>query len=382
MNSEIAITHEHYLGYGGGEYVAAQLGRAFDAPIYAGAVDYENVPNDVVVLSIVDTWLGEKLTKSVASLRDLWYMLNWPNQEQLADYDVIIQSGNNPGWYVPTDTQTIVKYVHSTPRGPYDLYHEHDQGLMSTIYNHIVRTLYQQAVEYPDLYLANSDLVARRLKRYWGIDSDEIQVVYPPVETGNFGPEVAPTEEYYFTWSRLYGHKQTDKIVHAFNQLGDDYPLIVGGVGPERATLESIAEDHIQFVGWMEEEEKRELASGARAVVFAARNEDFGLVPVEAMASGTPVIGIEDGFTQYQITDTVNGLLFNDQYDKRTPDAIAANVKHFERDGIAWGETELANWAHDNFSVSRFENQIYEAVEVASDRSRIDTELEVSKLVP
>lgn len=370
---ERAVAHEHFIEYGGGEFVAEKLADLFDAPMYAGATDGPIPEMDVQPLA--KTWLENKMVHLSANTRDLLYMLKWPGAP-LEEYDTIIQSGNNPGWYVPRDEQTIIKYVHSTPRNPYDLYQEHEHGLVGTVFNHIVRTLYQQTVPYPDVFVANSDLVARRLRRYWDVPESKIEVVYPPVETDLLGPDIAPTEDYYLTWSRLYGHKNIDQIVHAFNRLGPDYPLVIAGEGPERDNLETLADDHIRFAGWVQEREKAELASGAKAVVFAATNEDFGLVPVEAMASGTPVIGVEDGFTQHQILENKNGFTF--YADPYGYDAdIAGTVKGFEDAGLDWDEDRIAEFAEKNFGIERFNEQMTSIVERAEAGSNISAELEV-----
>lgn len=354
------IAHEHFLEWGGGEYVANQLAELFNAPIHTGGYQPGNLPERDVE-SIVDGWIGHKLTRMGPIPRDAYYFLKWPNAD-LADYDVIIQSGNNPGWYVPTDTQTVVKYVHSTPRGSYDLYQNTEGGLLNTLYQHAIRALYSTTLPYPDVYVANSDLVARRIQRYWGIPSSDIEVVYPPVETSEYTRSDAETQDWYFTWGRLYDHKNVDIIVEAFNEL--DHDLYIAGTGPERDHLERLADDNIYFLGWLEDNEIQLRASAAKAVIFAGENEDFGLVPVEAMAAGTPVLGIDDGFTKHQILEGRNGRVFK-------KDTLVDVVRRFERDGVAWSEHEITEWADEHFGFERFEREMRAVVEDAVARARV-----------
>lgn len=362
----VAIAHEHFIDYGGGEYVATELADIFDAPIYTGAAAPAHTPEDCDVRPITGGRLGRLLTRRGVALRDAYYWYRWPSVD-LTEYDAIIQSGNNPGWYVPEDTQAVVRYTHSTPRGPYDLYHEHDHGPFETVFNHAVRTLYQQTIPYPDLYVANSELVARRLRRYFGVPEEKLRVVYPPVKTGQFSPRDAETGDAYVTWGRLHGHKNVETIVRAFT--GTDRELVVGGEGPQRAHLESIAGDNVRFTGWLTETEKARLASAARAVVFAATNEDFGLVPVEAMAAGTPVIGINEGFTRFQIRDGRNGRHFDGSVA-----GLGAALDAFEADGVAWDAERIQRFA-SQFSRQRFAEAMERAVGEALDRATVTADI-------
>lgn len=371
MTKDIAIAHEHWIEYGGGEYVAETLAENYDAPLYTGLVDMdepERIDMHEVTASIP---LRHHLAKSIL-LRDGMYMLAWPNTD-LTDYDVVIQSGNGSGWYVPRDDQAIVKYAHTTPRGAYDLYHENDHGVFGTVAQHAVRTLYQHTVPYPDVWVANSELVARRIRRYFGVDADRVRVVYPPVDTHTYDSRMAPTDgRMYLTWSRLYEHKNIDDIVRAFNRLGSEYRLIVGGTGPERDDLESVAGENVSFVGYLSEDRKRELAAKANAVLFAATNEDFGLVPIEAMASGTPVIGVEDGYTKHQIRDGENGVLFRGGADE-----IAQAIVEFDAEGVAWSGEQIEAFAQRNFGMERFFEQMDNAIQDATDRATVTANHEV-----
>ncbi|MFD1526046.1 glycosyltransferase [Halolamina salina] len=365
--TEIAVAHEHYLERGGGEHVADTLARTFDADIYAGLVREDATADDLDPEPICDGAWASVMERSVFA-RDLTYFQAWRHASDLHDYDAIIQSGNNPGWYVPQDDQTIIKYVHSPQRTPYDRWANGDPGALTRAYAEAARQLYQETLTHPDVFVANSEVIARRCRKYWGVPEDKLEVVYPPVDTESYGQEHATAEPtYYFTFSRLYPSKRIDQIVRAFTRLDDSYQLVVGGSGPDRDRLESIADDSVQFVGYLSEAEKPRRLAECRAFIFAAENEDFGLCPIEAFASGTPVLGVNEGFTQHQILAGQNGYTFG-----RDPGDLDGAIHRFEREGAAWSPTQLETFAADNFGRERFAREMQRIVMEARERSAID----------
>ncbi|WP_226043517.1 glycosyltransferase [Natrinema sp. DC36] len=372
MNDDIAIAHKDYDTRGGGEVFCRRLAHAIDAPMYVGRRNQANEPDDAALdiheipLSSVDKWMIDRggLTRTAA------YALRWQAAaEDLTEYDTIIMSGNEPLWYVPQDQQTVIAYTHSTPRFMYDLYNERMDfsglmGRLATLFNTAQRTVYESNVNRPDLWVANSDLVARRIERYWNVPEEQIRTIYPPVDTHNYNPDDAKTGEFYLHIGRLVDAKCVDEIVQAFN--GHDATLLIAGDGDERARLEELAEDNIKFLGFVTEERKQELYSRAKALLYSPLNEDFGMVPIEALAAGTPVIGVKDGFTQFQVQHGENGLL----YDRGAAD-LRATVRDFERDGVSWTEYEIAEWTRRWFGIQRFEREIREAIEDAQQRSEV-----------
>lgn len=372
---KIAVAHEHFPQHGGGEHVAEELARTFEAPIYTGFAKEDVPASDVEIHDLFGHGLKKRLLQGGSKMnilfRDLYYMTHWDHVPELNEYDVIIQSGNNPGWYVPREEQTIVKYVHTPPRNPYDRHPEFADSLKHTIFAHIVRTLYAQTHSYPDVYVANSELVARRCEQYFGIPRDEVEVVYPPTDVGSFGQdwrdeaEDVEPGEFYFTFSRLYPGKHIETIVRAFDELGDDYQLVVGGDGPERERLESIAGDNVRFFGYVSEEQKRALCAAAKAGIFAAQNEDFGMVPIEFFASGTPVIGVEDGYTKYQVAEGKNGYTF-----ERDPTVLAETIRKHDKQGVAWSREEIESFA-ERFSTERFREEMHRVIGKTREESRI-----------
>lgn len=369
----IAVVHEHYYERGGAEHVAEVIAKTFDAPIYTGFINEGALPpeskRDTVEFNdLFGNRTLSPLVRRFAWFRDFYYQLAWQRLPELTDYDVIIQSGNNPGWYVPPEEQTVVKYVHTTPRTAYDLFHQRADSFLTKLYAYASRVLYAPNIHYPDVYVANSELVGRRLTRYWGINKPEI--VYPPIDVESF--ELQKKEDFYLSFSRLTDDKRFDEIIEAFREHPDQR-LVIGGSGPKEDELKQQAADmdNVEFRGYLDEDEKRKLLGQAKALVYAAVNEDFGMVPIEAYASGTPVIGVRDGYTKYQIRDGVTGILYD-----RGVDSLAAAIRRFEAEGVEASAEDLVG-ASQAYGLEEFQESMRDVVQSVVEQTRIDAAPEI-----
>lgn len=369
----IAVVHEHYYERGGAEHVAEVIAKTFDAPIYTGFVNEEALPpeSDRDGLEFRDLFGDRTLAPLVRRFpwfRDFYYQFSWQRLPELVDYDVVIQSGNNPGWYVPPEEQTVVKYVHTTPRTSYDLFHQRADNLVTKVYAYASRVLYHPNIPYPDVYVANSELVARRLTRYWGVENPE--VIYPPTDVGSYTS--SEKKDFYLSFSRLTGDKRFDEIIKAFRRHPDKH-LVIGGSGPKEDELKSLAADmdNVEFRGYLDESEKRDLLGSAKALVYAAVNEDFGMVPIEAYASGTPVIGVRDGYTKYQIRDGVTGVLYD-----RGVESLSGAIERFDAEGVEANPADLVEVSRE-YSLEQFRKSMRDAVKTAVERSRIEAGPEI-----
>lgn len=315
----IAILHDRFPGIGGGETFAIEAARVLDAPIYtmyvAGGTD---IPSDIEVHTIRQ----DKYTNGKSGR-----LLEWRNSgmnplettsvaidmtqgtSELEAYDVLLESAPLSKYYVPATHQRIVHYPHSPPRWLYDLFRDRMErvdypgvGFAARAYAKLWRALDKEAVDYVDTFVANSELIRDRVKRYYARDAE---VVYPPI-TGDWRNE--GDEGYFITWSRLDKEKRMDLIVEAFQNLNER--LIVAGDGEHRETLERMASGHdnIEIRGFVEDIES--LVANATAVVYAPTQEDFGLVGAEALTAGKPLIGVNEGFTRYQVKQGTTGITF------------------------------------------------------------------------
>jgi glycosyltransferase involved in cell wall biosynthesis len=227
--------------------------------------------------------------------------------------------------------------------------------------------------------IANSRFTAARIRRYWGRSAT---VVHPPVAVERFRWD-QPRDDVYLCLCRLVPYKRVDLVVQAFNATG--LPLVVIGDGPERQRLAAMAGPNVQLLGRLPQQEVNSWLARCRAYVYAGL-EDFGIAPVEAMASGAPVIGLGQG----GLLDSVRcistgcaqptGLLFADQ----TPAALVAALERFEQQRL-WTQLpaeSLRQWA-ERFSPQRFRQRMGAVIDQAWNRhQRLQAERGCALSVP
>jgi len=173
----------------------------------------------------------------------------------------------------------------------------------------------------PDIYFAISKEVQRRVLNYYQKKSD---VIYPAIDYEFFSqPHQHKKQDYYLVVNRLVSYKKTDIVIEAFNQLNK--PLKIVGTGSEEMRLKKMAGDNIDFLGNVDDVKLRQLYAKAKAVI-CPQNEDFGLTPLEAAATGTPALAYKSGGYLETIIDNDTGLFFEDQ----TKDAVISVVNRFE----------------------------------------------------
>lgn len=368
-SQDIAVAHWGEHVNGGGDRVGWELSRVFDgAPLYVGWQNKSIEPEDIETKQLIRGRLNEWALERGGVARMIAHMLGWQVAEPLREYDVLITSGNEPLFYVPPTEQVWIAYIHHTNRRQSDQIHEVGSSRLAPLqllFYYAIRVAFDHNTHKPDLFVANSEQVKRRMVRYWGISEEKIDVIYPPVETDAYSPNRVETADYYLTLSRLDWHKSVDDIVRAFDGL--DAKLVVAGDGPERDDLEQIASENVEFTGYVSEERKKELLAGAKAFIFNGQHEDFGISPVEALAAGTPLIGVEEGMTQYQVIDGKTGYAFERNESGRT---IRTAVQQFEDTGVDWDASEIASFA-DRFSVQAFHHRMREAVDRAVENADV-----------
>lgn len=332
--TDVAILHDRFPGIGGGEEFAIEAARVLEAPIYTTYVaDGTDLPPDVDVIPFRQSkytslpWRPflEWKNEGMNPLETLNVALDMTDaHSDLAAYDVILESAPLSKYYVPHVDQRIVHYPHSPPRWLYDLYRDRLSSFDTPILEASIkayakgwRALDKEANDYVDQFVANSELVRDRLRRFYGRDA---AVVYPPV-TGDWRNE--GDDGYFVTWSRLAPEKRIELIAKAF--AGLDERLVIAGDGQQRDELENFAAayDNIEVRGYVDDIES--LVARATAVVYAPKQEDFGLVGAETMMAGKPLLGVNEGFTRYQVQGGRTGLLF-----EPTVASIRETVRRFD----------------------------------------------------
>ncbi len=206
------------------------------------------------------------------------------------------------------------------------------------------------AADRVDSFIAISRAVQRRIRKYYGRDST---IIFPPVDTNRFVPSGKPAGDYYLAGGRLIPYKRTDLAVRAFTQLGR--PLLVYGEGRDLESLRAIAGPNVTFLGQVSWARLVELFQNCRAFIFPGL-EDFGIAPLEAQASGRPVIAFAGGGSLDTVIDGTTGLLFEEQ----SAAALAAAVQMFET--LSFDPERIRRHA-EGFSEERFRRELGLAVE-------------------
>jgi glycosyltransferase involved in cell wall biosynthesis len=365
-DASVAVLHDRFPTMGGGEAFAVEVARVLDAPIYTAYVASDvDLPRDVRVIPFRQS---KYVTGPTSRLLE-WKSggmnpLEPPSvafdmtdaHAALPEYDVVFESGTLSKSYVPTSEQTVVHYPHSPPRWLYDRFRDRmagfdypGVGFALRAYAKLWRALDKEANDYVDRFVANSELVRRRIRRYYDEDA---AVVYPPI-TGDWRTE--GDEGYFVTWSRLTPAKRVDLLVEAF--AGLDERLVVAGDGEERPALERLAagHDNVEIRGYVDDVES--LVAGATAVVYAPTAEDFGMVGAEALTAGKPLLGVDEGFTRHQIEEGVTGHLF-----EPTVESVRETVRAFDPD--AFDAAEIRERA-EKYRYDAFESGVRRVVREA-----------------
>ncbi len=325
----VAIIHYWLVTWRGGEHVLKALTELYpEADIYTHVVDPKIAETYFPNRQIFTTFISRLPFSSKLYQRYLPLMPLALEQLNLSDYDLVISSESGPskGVIVPPAT-THVCYCHSPMRYVWDHYHEYRREIgfitrtLSIPLLHYIRHWDQLSAQRVDQYAANSQFVANRIAKYYRRTA---QVIHPPVAINEFDNS-RPEEDFYLWVGQLVSYKRPDIAIHAFNELKK--PLIMIGEGPLLPKLRKIANPNIILLGRQSFPVIRDYYSRCRAVIFPGI-EDFGIVPVEAMASGKPVVAYNYGGARETILNGTTGLLF----DKQTPQALVSAVLKSERE--------------------------------------------------
>ena len=360
--TDVAIAHDQFRTMGGAEKVACDIAREFNAPVYAMRVDETVPPDDVDVIELSDT-KGRWIMRRHFLIQDAYQMVAWQHVPELHSYDTIIETKTNPYWYVPKDTQTIIRYTHSTPRGLYDQFHRRGGHWLTDGLKTVQRMLYQQVVSYANHWIANSDIVKRRIQMYFNIPEREISVVYPGVDVASASPTREETGDYLFAIGRLAVNKRVDLLREVAEAT--DMNVIVAGDGEDKDVILNNQPDNLTYLGFIDESEKWRRFSEAKATLMLAENEDFGIVPIESMASGTPVIGANEGFTKHQIKNGKTGYTV-----EPTVNSVTNAIDRLRNNGVSYSEDEIADYA-THFNRERFKQQMREQVTRVQNQSTV-----------
>lgn len=324
---KIAIVHEWLTILGGSEKIIILLNELYpEAPIHTFVYDKGNMEQYFGGMEIRTSFIQNIpfAAKKYTSLLPLMpYAIE---QFDFRGYDVVISSSTACAKGIITDADTLhICYCNTPMRYAWDLYHEYKntlgqpKRLFMAWYMKRMRLWDRLAADRVDCFIANSDNVARRVKKHYMRKSE---VIYPPVDTKYYTPG-GVVGDYYLVMSRLVSYKKIEVAIEAFNNNGKK--LIVIGDGPEKAKLQKIAKGTIEFKGRLSDEELLKYYRGCKAFIFPGE-EDFGITPLEAQACGRPVIAYGKGGVLETVVNEKTGLYFNEQ----TANSMNQTIEKFE----------------------------------------------------
>jgi len=353
---KIAIVHDWFTEKGGAENVVASILKVYPNAEFFALVDFfdDKQRREILANKKVTTSFIQRLPFAKKIFRN--YLFLFPlaiERLDLRKFDLVISSSYAVAKGVMTGPEQLhICYNHSPMRYAWDMYfpylEEHQvKGLKEKFLSYVLHKIRVWDVvssNRVDHFISNSTLVQQRIAKYY---RREATVIHPPVDVNNF-KLCEKKKDYYFTASRLVPYKKIKMIVEAFIENGK--ALIVSGSGSEFKTIQAIATPNIQLLGYTEDAKMRELMQKAKAFIFASY-EDFGIVPVEAMACGTPVIAYGKGGIRDSVIETQTGLFFYEQ----TPSSLNDAIEKFET--MTFNPKQIAKHAQQ-FSIQRFEEEI------------------------
>ncbi len=369
---KVALAHDFLREYGGAERVLEVLHEIFpDAPIYTAYYNPKALgahASRFASWDIRPSWFQHfPFANRLLSPFRIFAPLMFESFD-LSQYDLVISSSSatHLSKSVITKPETLhLSYIHTPPRFLYGYttsfnYKKHWwTRIGGELINHFMRICDYEVSQRPDILIANSKNIQARIQKFYRRDS---VVLYPPIDLDEFSSKGRSASgrkvdrKYFLALNRLARSKGTEVIIEACNKLG--LPLKIAGTGPEMADLKKRAGPTIEFLGWVSDEERIKLYQGAKALILAAEDEDFGITPVEAQAAGTPVIAPASGGFLETVIEGKTGLLYGGP-GMVTVDSLLEALRKF--DSMKFKTDDLKKNA-ERFSKERFKKELKELI--------------------
>ncbi|MBJ7471356.1 MAG: glycosyltransferase [Solirubrobacteraceae bacterium] len=356
----VVITHDFAEVYGGAERVTEVLAEEFpDAPVWTIAGRQEIAER----MGIADRWHSilpenETLLKRFRLLTPLYPALL--AARRLPDADVVLSSSYAFAHYFRTKNDAPqVCYCHSPLRFAWSMTDAYQSIWSSSSAGDVGFRAVASAMRWTDKraasrvqrYLTQSPYTANQIERFYGVTPD---VIGAPIDCTLFKPSTAPREDFFLIVSRLIEpYKRVGVAVEAFRKLG--LPLVVAGGGPALEELKRIAPPNVTFLGQQDDASVVDLMQRCRALLFPSQ-DDFGLVPVEAMSCGTPIIAFRGGGATHTVVEGFTGTFF----DEQTPESVEAAIRTFDPEQL---DTTAIRMHAQQWDVPAFRARVRAAVE-------------------
>ncbi len=358
----VAIVHDWLPLYGGAERVLEQIIYLYpDADLFSIVDLIPPGQRGFLQNKPVQTSFVQRLPRVRTHYRS--YLPLMPiavEQFDLSGYDLVISSSYAVAKGVITGPDQLhICYCHSPIRYAWDLQNQYLRetgagrgfsGVLVRALLHYIRLWDVRTAQGVNEFVANSAFIARRIHKVYGRHA---HVIHPPVDTDSFTLQ-SQKEDFYLTVSRQVPYKKVSLIVEAFAGMPDKQ-LVVIGDGPEAAKIKQLAGPNVKLLGYQPRHVVVDYMQNARAFIFAAE-EDFGIVPVEAQACGTPVIAYGRGGATETVIPGVTGVLFAEQ----TVESIRGAVRELESQEF---DPRYLHQHAGRFSAKRFRKEFGEFIE-------------------
>lgn len=328
-----AIIHDWLVSsVGGGEKVLEMIHRLFPSPIHTLVHNRKKLSGSYFEHLELKSSFIQKLPMAEKKYRN--YLPLFPmaiEQFDLSKYDLVLSSSHCVAKGVIIHPHQLhICYCHTPVRYAWDLMHQYlseskletgIKGFLAKWILHYIRGWDVHSSSRVDHFIANSKYVATRIKKFYGRES---KVIYPPVDLSFFEMQ-EQKEAFYVTASRFIPYKKIGLIVDAFSKM-PNRKLVAIGDGPDWKKVKEKAGANIELLGYQSNLVLKQYLQRAKGFVFAAL-EDFGILPVEAMACGTPVIAFGQGAVKETVVNGKTGLFFPEQTESSIIEAIEAFEK-------------------------------------------------------
>lgn len=352
----VAIVHDYLNQQGGAEKVVELFAEMFPgAPIYTSVFDKTRMPESWNGHDIRTSFL-QRISPSLSIARALIPLYPTAFESfDLSGYDLVLSSTTSFAKGVITPPATCHVCYCNTPTRFLWMYHEYvayerlsraARALLPWFVTPL-RTWDYVAAQRVDYFIAGSHNAERRIAKFYRRESD---VVRAPVDLSEFTPSDSPGD-YFLVISRLQPYKRIDLAVEACNRLGA--PLKVAGVGPDLDRLRRMAGPSVEILGRVSDDERRALLAGCRAFIFPGE-EDYGLTPLEAMASGRPVVAYRAGGALETVKEPVTGVFFERADSTSLAEALSGLDDRFDPNAIRRHAA--------GFDIPVFKRQMYETL--------------------
>jgi glycosyltransferase involved in cell wall biosynthesis len=335
---KVAIIHDELMRRGGAEQVVLTMLKAFPkADIFTLAYNPDGTyPEYKEYKSKIHTSALQFLNKDVGIMQKTFLPFGiWAMKSlEVKGYDVVLISNTHSAKYVNIDKKALVFIYTYTPfrlawnPTSYSQYNN-SKGAFRWVFNQVVSYLQKvdkKAAQKGDYYLGMTAETAQRIRDAYGVK--DVKIIPPDVKCRNFHVSDKP-KEYYLLVSRLEYYKKADLAIEAFNQLG--FKLIVVGKGTKAQELKALANDNIEFKSGLSSDELSSMYANCKALIFP-QYEDYGLTPLEANASGRPVIaygigGVLETMIPYQDDASKATAIF---FKEQTTESLIAAIHQYE----------------------------------------------------